>query len=634
MSDLRTSVILDMSGNLSSRAKRFGEALGDMSRRGQRSMSILRNSVTAAGRGLDALGNRYTALLTGAAGVGTARMIMGLETRFTYLGIQANASADKMDALKRSIYEVAQSPDIRVDPGEMISAIEQIVEKTGDLEFAEKNLRNIGLAISATNAEGGAIGELFGEFQKMDIKAPDEVLRAMDTLNKQGKLGAFTLQNLAALGPRVITAYTATGREGTKALLEMGAALQMIRMGTGSSEMAATAFEATLRTLSDPTKLKLLQRAGIKVYEDGVMRPINELMAEIVQKTGGDKVKLGKIFDAEAVRAFNQAAGEFKRTGSLESLQQFMEVQGDGSTTLDDSARAANNASAAMQSLYTAWQKFADSKLTAPIQTAANALNALGSEGTDTLLSMLGYGAAGIGALVLGRKAYKGGKGLMNMFSGKGGLAGAAAGLGGMKLPLPVYVVNSKMSLMPGELGGGADFGGGGKLGKNLSKRGGKLGKLGKALGSSGKWAGRIGGALALAGSAYQLYDAWSDDEASTSQKVQATGGAIGSGLGGWGGAMAGAATGAMLGSIVPVIGTGIGAAIGGALGGIGGSLGGDWLGDALGGVVGKWFDKEPPEASLRVEVSDDRVRVSSMENNGFKGVDIDSGPYMPGVGR
>ena len=39
----------------------------------------------------------------------------------------------------------------------------------------------------------------------MDIKAPEEVLKAIDVLNVQGKSGAFTLQNLAALGPRVIT---------------------------------------------------------------------------------------------------------------------------------------------------------------------------------------------------------------------------------------------------------------------------------------------------------------------------------------------------------------------------------------------------------------------------------------------
>jgi hypothetical protein len=222
------------------------------------------------------------------------------------------------------------------------------------------------------------------------------------------------------------------------------------------------------------------------------------------------------------------------------------------------------------------------------------------------------------------RKAYTGGRGLVDMFrGGKGGGAGLGGlgGLGGMKLPLPVYVVNSKMSLMPGEMGGGAEFGGGSgrrssRLGRALSSRG---GRLGRGLARSGKWLGRAGGALALAGSAYDLYDTWSNSDGSTADKVQATGGAVGGGLGGWGGAAAGAALGTM---ILPGIGTAIGA--------------------ALGGLVGDWFKDDAPskseptkaEASLDIRVTDERVAVRQVKANGYASVDVDSGPYMMGVGQ
>ncbi|AMK09653.1 tail tape measure protein [Pseudodesulfovibrio indicus] len=628
MSNMRTSVILDLAGNLQGKAKSYSSALGNLASRGSRSLDMLRRSTAAAGRGLDALGNRYTALVTGAAGLGTARMLIGTQTRFTRLGIQASIAEKQVEQLKQQIYEVAQAPIIRVDPGQITSAIEQIVELTGDLKFAEDNIRNIGVAISATGAAGQDVGALLAEFQKMDIKSPDQVLEALDILNAQGKMGAFTLQNLAALGPRVITAYTAAGRGGTGALREMGAALQMIRMGTGSSEMAATAFEATMRTLSDPAKLKRLKNAGIDAWKEGMLRPINEIMAEIITKTGGDTVKLGRIFDAEAVRAFNQAAGEFKRTGSLDSLAKFMAVQGDGATTLADSARAAKDASAGMTSLYTAWSKFADNRLSGIIEKAADALNALGSEGADKLMAGLGYGAAALGALVVGRKVYNGVRGLRGLFGGKGGAAGAAGSLlGGMKTPLPVYVVNKQMSLMPGEYGGG--WQGGGKSGNAISKRG---GRLGKTLAGAGKWGGRIGGALAMAGTAYELYDAWTDDSASTSAKVNASGGAVGSGLGGWGGAVAGAQLGAALGSIVPGLGTAIGAAIGGVGGGIAGAWAGGNLGEQLMDLIG-FGKQERPEGKLRIEVSDDRTRVTRMDASGME-LDVDSGIYMAGVGR
>ncbi len=499
MSTLRTSVIVDLTGNLERRAQRFAGAMGDMSKRGQRHLFALSRVAAATGNALDRVGNRYTALITGAAGVGTAKMLIDLERRFTRLGISANASVDEVKTLKKEIYEAAQAPDIRIDPSQITSAIESIVEKTGDLQFARDNIRNIGLTLQATGADGQAVGEVFGEFQKMGIKSSKEVLEAIDMLNKQGKEGAFTLANLAALGPRVITAYTATGRVGVPALREMGAALQMIRMGTGSSEMAATAFEATLRTLTDPQKVKALRQLGVNVFDperlakgERVLRPINELMAEIIQKTKGDPLKMGKVFDAEAIRAFNQAAGEFKRTGQLDSLQTLMAMQGDGATTMQDSARAAHDAAGALESLYTVWKRFSDETLTGPMQWLAGL--APGSETGGAVMKGIGVGGAILGGAVLARKAYKGFGGLF----GKGAAAGAAGGLGGMPLPLPVYVVNSHMSLTPDQWGGGPAGGaaaGGAAAGK-WGSRALKFGSRAFALGGAAMAGWEIGGFL------------------------------------------------------------------------------------------------------------------------------------------
>lgn len=503
--ELRTGIVLTLSGNLEARAKRYSQSLDGFSRRGQRSMAMLRRSMDMMGAGLDRLGNKYTALLSGAAGVGAAKMVMDLEMRFTRLGIQANASADQVARLKREIYEAAQAPDIRVDPGEITSAIEAIIEKTGDLKFAQANMRNIGLAIQATGAAGENIGEILAEFQKMDIKSPDKVLEALDILNVQGKEGAFTLQNLAALGPRVITAYTSTGRGGAQALREMGAALQVIRMGTGSSEMAATAFEAVLRTLTDPQKIKDLERlAGISVFDpeklkagQRVLRPINELMVDIVKNTRGDKVKLGEIFDAEAVRAFNQAAGEFQRTGRLDSLEKFMNVHADGTATMQDSGRAANTASAALTNLYTAWKKFADSELTGPIQSLADKLNSLEPGTVDRWMKVAKWVAIIGGGLIVARKVSNVIGGLRG---GGAGAAGAAAGLGGMPLPLPVYVVNKHMSLSPDAWGGGPGGGKGGAAGK--AGKAGMAARAGQVLrmGATAAPLGAVAGGVAAAG--------------------------------------------------------------------------------------------------------------------------------------
>ncbi|HET19831.1 MAG TPA: tail tape measure protein, partial [Chromatiales bacterium] len=460
MSNLRASIIIDMAGNLVGRAQRYGQALGRFSQRGQRDLGRLSRASAALGRGLDRIGNRYTALLTGAGAAGTAKMLVDLELRFTRLGIQANQSAESMNALKQEIYDAASAPDVRVDPGEITSAIEAIVEKTGDLDFARENIRNIGIAIQATGAQGGAIGELMAELQKMgDFKGPEDVLAALDTLTVQGKEGAFTLQNLAALGPRVITAYSGAvkgSRDGATVLKEMGAALQVIRMGTGSSEQAATAFERLLAELQNVDKLKLLQQGGIQVFDPEqpgaeVMRPINELLLEIMEKTQGRRTLLGKIFGDESVRAFNAL--------SPERIERFMAAQGDGSTTMNDSARAAATASAALTNLFSAWKQFADSNLTAPIQALADALNSLDKEQMDTIMEALKWGGIALGGAILTRKV-GGAIGGFRRGGAKGAL-GEAAGIPGMAGITPVYVVN----LPPGMGGKGGLPGRGGKGG-------------------------------------------------------------------------------------------------------------------------------------------------------------------------
>lgn len=460
MSELKASVKLDMSGNLQTQARRSADALAQMSQRGERHMRLLSRATAAVGNGLDKLGNRYTAFLTGGGLALASRQVVALETRFTRLGIQANKSAEEMENLKREIYATAQAPEIRVDPGEITAAIESIVEKTGDLDFARQNIRNIGIALQATGANGQAIGELLGEFQKMGaFKGPQDVLRALDTLTVQGKEGAFTLQNLAALGPRVITAYTGAvkgGRDGAQVLKEMGAALQIIRMGTGSSEQAATAFERLLSELQDTEKLKVLQRNGIQIFDPEqpgaeVLRPINELLLEILDKSKGRRTVLGTVFGAESIRAFNALTPE--------RIEQFMRVQGDGATTLNDAARAARTSEAAFTNLHTAWKRFADGELSGPIQRMADGLNSLEPGTVDRWMQVAKWVAIVGGGAVLARKGYGAYQGVRDALGRRRALGGAAGGAVSMAGVTPVYVVNMPGAGLPG-VGGRGSTGG------------------------------------------------------------------------------------------------------------------------------------------------------------------------------
>lgn len=601
MTELRTSFVINLAGNLQTRARQYSQSIGRFAREGNRHLNVMNRTARLASRGLDRLGNRYTALLSG-AGIGASiRQVGNYNDRLLQMATQAGIADGELQKLKKTIFDTAQDQEIRVDPTELVSALEAIVEKTGDLDFASKNIRNIGLAIRATGAAGQDIGEIMAEFQKMGIWKPDEVLEAIDILNVQGKEGAFTLRNIAALGPRVITAYTAAGRSGTGALREMGAVLQMIRMGTGSSEMAATAFEAVMRSLSDPQKIKDLEKlAGIKVWEnleDGStrIRPIQELMGEIIKAAGGDTVKLGQVFDAEAVRAFNAAASEFKRTGQLEKLEHFYNLHADGTSTMRDAARMSKGFSASMATLRSAWLQFADGNLAEPIREFAEWLNSVDQETVQNWLNIAKYiGIAGAGLVI----ASKGVALIANMRRafGKGGAAGAAGGLAGSITPVPVYIVNGR-----GAMPGGPD------ASKNKGRKPGRS-RAGRFLSRAGT---ALGGLVAGSGVAIKAgYTALAGTAAGSAALVG------GAGVAGYG-------AGTVLNKAF-IEGTSFGDSIGRAIANGMAALGNDEARASL----DREARYEAMQGELQISVSDDRVRVRRMRSRGMD-MGVETGRMM-----
>lgn len=601
MTELRTSFVINLAGNLQNRARQYSQSIGRFAKESNRHLNVMNRTARLASRGLDRLGNRYTALLSG-AGIGASiRQVGNYNDRLLRLATQANISDDALAKLKKQIFDVANNKDIRVDVGEMLSGVEAIVEKTGDLNFAEKNLRNIGLAIQATGALGMDIGQILGEFQKMGIKAPEEVLKAIDILNVQGKEGAFTLQNIAALGPRVINAYTATGRSGTEALREMGAALQVIRMGTGESEQAATAFEAVMRTLSDKKKIDQLKTlSGIDVFEtmeDGTkrLRAINELMIDIVRAASGDSMNLSMVFDGEAMRAFNASASEFLRTGQLDRLEHFYNLHADGTQTMADAKRNAASFSASMNTLKAAWLQFSDSNLAEPIREFAEWLNSVDQETVQNWLNIAKYiGIAGAGLVV----ASKGVALIANMRRafGKGGAAGAAGGLAGSITPVPVYIVNG-----PGAMPGGPD------ATKNKSRKPGRS-RAGRFLARAGT---ALGGLAATSGSALSAgYTALAGTAAGSAALV------AGAGAAGYG-------AGTVLNKAF-IEGTSFSDSLGRAIAKGMAALGNDNAQSAL--------DAEARAAAmqgeLQISVSDDRVRVRRMRSRGMD-IGVETGRMM-----
>lgn len=369
MADLRIKVFLDLLGNLPRQAKKFGTSLKGLGRVGARAFG----GIIRAAKGLPGI-------LTAALGITTlgaaAKNIADVEERFVRLAIQAGKSDEAIGKIKQTIRDVAAQPDIQVDNKQVLAAVEEIVEKTGDLDFATANIENVARAIQATGAAGFDIGGMLAEFQKIGLVDPGEVLKGLDLLTKQGKEGAFTLQHLAKLGPRVFAAMGRTGQTGIESLRQMGAILQVFRQGTGSSEQAATSFERVISQLF--ANAKALQAEGLEVFdpealEDGreVIADLPKLLEQIISATGSSQAVLQKIFGDEGIRGIAVLTRELAKTGEIKSVDRFRRVAADGSSLMEDSSRAAKLINSNLDAASDSMERISEAALGEAIKEAA-----------------------------------------------------------------------------------------------------------------------------------------------------------------------------------------------------------------------------------------------------------------------
>ncbi|MBB92548.1 MAG: tail tape measure protein, partial [Magnetovibrio sp.] len=571
MADMTARVDVDLGGNLPANAPRWNRAFGQMARGIRASAPVLSAAAAQVSAGIDRMGNRYVALATGAGGVGALRFLGNMDERLRGLAVQSNQPIARIDALKDKIYAVANAPEIRINPAGLLDAVDKIVEKTGDLDLAEDNLRNIGLTMRAAGAEGRDVGATIADLsEKLKIKGAADMNRALDTWVNQGKAGAFTMENMAGSSERVNAAFGRLGRTGMQGVREVGAAMQVIRKGTGSAEQAATGIEALIRTLSDAEKIKLLKGAGIQLVdpEDPKrMRSLDAILQDIFTRADATSKnaeefnsKLSGIFDSEAMRAVAVAAQEFRETGGLGSFKKFMEVDDSGVSLLKDAEFRAKGLNAAVRSLRTSMEGRLEANLAEPVQDLADAIDGLDPKTIDATMDALGKGALAVGGIILLNKALRVGfgiaRGIGGMRGGGGrGLAGAAAAAAAQ----PVFVTNWPAGVgIAGGPGGGRYT----KTGRRVPSYAGTATTTAAAGGAGvlsraaafGKGAlGRAGLPLLALISAPELIGAVARGDGESAAGV---GGRLA-------GAAGGAALGAALGSLVPVLGNLAGALAG-----------------------------------------------------------------------
>ncbi|EJL6357293.1 phage tail tape measure protein [Vibrio cholerae] len=443
---LKTDIILNLAGNLAAKAKQYGASMSDFARKNERAMTLLKTSADAAGRGIDSLGNRYVGLATAFATGTTVRNIGKFEAQMTRIGTDAKLTSEQVDALSKSILNIANQKDIRIDYTNLASAVDTVLGKSGDLEFVNENLANMGLFMQAFGVDAQTTGAIFAQFREKGVRDAEEVMKTIDDLYGQFAIGSVSVKELAEVSAQLFSTYQGEGRDAIK---QMGALLQLFTKTKGNANEALTSIQGVFAAFNDKKNIEFLDRQGIEVFKKGtteVRKPV-ELFLEVLDAAKNSPTKLSDVFDSNSI----EGLASLYDVKNKDLIKQMTAEVGKSGDTQIAAAKNAATLNSAMTSLNNSFNKFANQRLAEPIQELADAINSVDDE---TIQNWLKWGETAlwvVGGLVAAKKGLDMAATIKDVFGKKPGAGGAAGGGFADLGVMPVYVVN-----MPGGGMGGA----------------------------------------------------------------------------------------------------------------------------------------------------------------------------------
>jgi TP901 family phage tail tape measure protein len=270
-------------------------------------------SAKKAGEGmLQGLGQGLAMMTGGGIASGLSSIagdVMDLERGMTRYQIATDSTPEAMNAFRASLSAV--SKDSGIARSALLGGASAYVALTGDAAGASAQVETFAKVANATGASMEDIAATAASMKQNLGIDPKDFKAGFSALSVQGKAGAVELKELASLLAGLAPSFSKfDGGTGTEGLAEMGAALQVVRQGFGSSSEAATGLQSYMVSLTkNAAKFKAI---GVHVFDKhGKTRDFRDILDEISHNKAfqgeAGQTKLQKIFGRdEAVRAFQQ----------------------------------------------------------------------------------------------------------------------------------------------------------------------------------------------------------------------------------------------------------------------------------------------------------------------------------------
>ncbi len=459
MSDLKTSIKINLAGNLERQSKRYTRSVEQFSKRSERHISRLGRTANSVSKALDNLGNRYTAVLAGGLAAFKTKQAVEesakLDKELIKIAQTAGMTLEVTNRLRESLFNMAQQTGAPIE--QLIQGFNNLVQSGQSWESSMSGIEAINKAIAVTGSSADVLASALGVAKEnfgFDLSSSKTTTLLLDQMTVAGRLGNAELEDLSGIFAKVGN----NAKSANLNLTETLAITEAFSLSERSPDRLATLVDSTLRVFTNQNYSKKASKVtGVRFYNaDGDKRAAFDVLEDIGKKyktlktdfqrdsflgaafegADLDTVKgLRKLFDGDTISGIRQMAKE------LESA---------GGAIAKDLPDAINNSVDQVARLKTALRSAADD-FSQPINDVIKdgikfLLDEKSLSGKEILAGGAATVAGGVAAAKLGSA----------VLSKVGGLAsGLAVGKAVEQAGVtPVYVVNMPVGgdLMPGSI--------------------------------------------------------------------------------------------------------------------------------------------------------------------------------------
>jgi hypothetical protein len=205
----------------------------------------------------------------------------------------------KAAGLTKTMQEIGSAT--AMDPTALLEGLGKFVGKTGDLETGVASMRELAIIARATGSSVSDVASAAGDVSANLGDMPNKgkvVAQVMRVFAGQGKLGAVEIKDLSKQMAGLAAQASMFGTDSETAMASLGALTQESRQrgGSKSAAQAVTSSQAFVNTFNKGRADEAFKSLGVQYKDEKGLLDPEQIITNALRATGGDSVKMGKLF--------------------------------------------------------------------------------------------------------------------------------------------------------------------------------------------------------------------------------------------------------------------------------------------------------------------------------------------------